>query len=78
MASPAAQLDPASVTDAASAGHDRSSVRLILTAVAAAVAAFGLFGAVGLDRFLKQLKQELLAAFRQEEILIIERNVKTL
>jgi hypothetical protein len=29
-------------------------------------------------RFLKQLKRELLTAFRQEEILVIERDVKTL
>ena len=54
MASPAAQPGHASVTDAANADDNRSSLRLILTALAAAVAAFGLFGAVGLERFLKQ------------------------
>ena len=62
MPSLAAQPDPASDTHAANAGDDRSSVRLILTALAAAVAAFGLFGAVGLKRFLKQPTPTLAAA----------------
>jgi hypothetical protein len=54
MASRAALSHPASVTDASHGDDNRSSARLILTALAAAVAAFGLFGAVGLERFLKQ------------------------